>query len=69
MNEKVQVEKIWIPVDEGGEAYSWEKQKKLKLVAVIVNGIPIFLEKDFVMELSHINKIEAEEILKQHGKK
>jgi hypothetical protein len=56
--EKVDVIEIWQPVKEGGEAYSLEKGS-LKRVALIVNGYPFYLEKDWGMEKITMSKEEA----------
>jgi hypothetical protein len=56
--ETVDVIEIWQPVKEGGEAYSLEKGS-LKRVALIVNGYPFYLEKDWGMEKITMSKEEA----------
>lgn len=60
MEDLVEILEIWMPVKEGGEAYHYEKKQNLKMIALIVNGQPLKLEKDFVFERRHITKAEAE---------
>lgn len=65
----VEVFEIYMPAKEGGEAVSIHKDNKnLKLVAFIVNGVVIILEKDFILEKSYISERQADQILKNHGK-
>lgn len=63
---KEELIEIWIPVKEGGEAFHFEKQTNLKLVAIILNGCPLFLEKDFMLEKKYISKVQADNLRKTH---
>lgn len=63
--ENNQVEKIelWQPTDGDDAEAIREDGTKLKRVAVIVNGFPIMLEKDFFLERRIITKEEADKLL------
>lgn len=56
--EFVEVIEIWQPVEKGGEAYHLEKGN-LKKIALLVNGHPVLLEKDFFLEKHHLTKEDA----------
>ncbi len=62
MEDKVEVIEIWQPVKEGGEAVVATTGQNLKLVAFIVDGYPIRLEKDWILEKRYISKEEAARI-------
>ncbi len=58
--ETVEIIEIWQPTDGTGEAWSTEKGN-MKRIAMLVNGHPYFLEKDFLVEKRSLSKVEAEE--------
>lgn len=53
---------IWQKTDNGGQAIEWPSGKNLKLVAVLINGRPVKLEKDFNVERVYITKEESENL-------
>lgn len=61
--DKVEMIEIWQPTEEGGGIYHFEKKQNLKLVALIVGGIPVTLEKDFYLERKYINKFQADSLI------
>ena len=63
--ETVEMIEIWSPNGKGGEAVQFPSGKKLKNIAIIVNGIPIKLEKDWIMERRDITKELADELIKR----
>jgi hypothetical protein len=58
--ETVDVIEIWMPSDTGEIIVGY---KPMKLIARIIDGIPIYLEKDFGMERHSIPKIESDKLL------
>ena len=63
--ETIEMIEIWSPSEKDGEAVTFPDGKKLKQVAVIVNGIPIKLDKDWVMERREISKEVADNLIIQ----
>ena len=57
-NKLVEIIEIWQPVKTGGEAYYFKNNTNLERIAVVANGKPIFLKKDFVMERKYMEKKE-----------
>lgn len=51
----VEVMEIWMPVKSGGEAVD-RNGKHFKMIALITNGKPTYLEKDFFFEKYYANK-------------
>jgi len=49
---------VWMPSEEGEAVRS--DGKKLKLIARIVNGNPVILEKDFMVEVIPLEKRVAD---------
>lgn len=68
MKDQVEAFEIWQEVEEGGEAYSFDKQKNLKLVAHIINGVVLRLDKGFMLEKKTLTKAEADNTIKIYGK-
>jgi hypothetical protein len=63
MNDKVLVEEIWVKTDKDNGTCITANGDNLKLVAYIVDGTPIILEKDYFMEKRHISQEEKIELL------
>lgn len=61
----VEVEEIWMPTVNGDGAAVTKDGKHYKLVAYIVNGYPVVLEKDFILERRKVSKEEADNIIEQ----
>ena len=59
--EAVEVLEIW-QYAKSGTAYDVKKKKPLKLVAFLVGGLPLLLDKEFVLEKRLITKEEAEQL-------
>lgn len=59
MKDTVEMYDIWAKVDAGGTAILFPDGKHLKLVARIVNGQVIILEKDFFLEKRDLTKEES----------
>lgn len=55
MEEKVEVIEIWA-------SYDWETKKWLTRIALIVNGYPVQLNKEYMLERKFITKDEAKQI-------
>ncbi len=53
---------IWMPVEKGGEAYSLKKSRNLRLVAVLLDGYPIKLDTDWVVEKYPVTKEEGDKL-------
>lgn len=68
MKDQVEAFELWQEVEEGGEAYSFDKQKNLKLVAHIINGVVLRLDKGFMLEKKTLTKAEADNTIKIYGK-
>lgn len=60
----IELIELWMPVDEGGEAFDYYSKQNLKLVAILANGVPIKLEKDFMIDKKYITKEEYENTFK-----
>lgn len=61
MENQVEMIEIWATTDgKDAEAVQFNTGKNIKRVAIIVNGYPIKLEKDFIMERKFINKEQAD---------
>ena len=57
---KVEIIEIWKPTKGRGEAFNLKTKTNLKRVAMLANGHPVFLEKDYCLERSYITKEEAD---------
>lgn len=60
-NDKVEVIHIWQPVKTGGEALKADGTR-LEKVAILLNGIPYYLKKDWALERKFITQEEAKQI-------
>lgn len=58
----VEIIEIWKPVKRGGGAIEFPSGKNLKLIALLANGYPIELEKDYVLQRHHITQEEAKRL-------
>ncbi len=56
----VEMTEIWRLVESGGDVIHGDRQ--LKKVAILVDGFPIFLEKDFLLERRKITREEEKNI-------
>lgn len=66
----VLVEEIWIPTKEVGYGQSISRDgKDYKIIAYIANGVPLFLEKDCVLEKRYISKKDFENIKNKYEKR
>lgn len=65
--EKVEIIEVWMPVRKGGDAYDYKNKRNLKKIALLVNGQPIYLEKDFALEKRWITKEEADNKFLAHS--
>lgn len=59
MKDTIDLIEIWMPVKDGGQAVTFPDNKHMKLVAYILNGKALKLEKDWVMEIRQVTKEEA----------
>lgn len=65
MNDKIEVIEIWQPVEaEKGEAFSYDRNVWLRRIAILVNGHPFHLERDWIMQRRLISKEEADQYYK-----
>ena len=63
MKKLVEMVEIWQPTKKGkGEIVSFGRGKDLKLVAKLINGVPIFLKKDWIVERRWLTKEEEEHL-------
>lgn len=61
MEEKVEKIEVWIPCKQGEGTAVRQDGTQMKRVAILINGIPVFLEKEFAIEKGWITKEEAEQ--------
>lgn len=67
--EFVKITEVWVPVKKGGEAILLSKGKNIKRIALVANGVPLFLEQDCVIINRDISKEEHEQLRKSILKK
>ncbi|MCK9371022.1 hypothetical protein M0R04_14015 [Candidatus Dojkabacteria bacterium] len=63
--ETVEMYELWIPCKKGEGSAITQDGKNMKMVAQIVNGMVLYLEKDFYLEKRHLFKKEVELYEKQ----
>lgn len=59
-NNKVELIHIWQPVKTGGQAFKADGTQ-MEQVAILLNGRPYYLKKDFALEKGFITKEEAKQ--------
>lgn len=67
----VKVTEIWQKAEDGvGEVFDMNNQRWLKCVALLAGGRPLYLGKDFVMEITQRTQEEVENfsLSKREGK-
>lgn len=69
MDKEVEILEIWAPVEKSGEMFDNETDTRLKLVAIIANGIPVKLEEGYVFEKSYMTRGLYNHILKNNLQK
>lgn len=64
MNNKVLLEEIWVLTTDDDATAVDMHGKKYKMIAMIVNGQPLYLEKDVYLQTRYISQEDYKEIKK-----
>ena len=69
MENEVEIIEIWEPCEgKDSEAILFKDNTPLKRVAIVANGVPIYLEEGVVLEKHYITKDEYNKIAPNGGK-